>query len=78
VRLIFNAMNGMTSQQQGAPLSADAEAEARRLRLAREAEMIAEARADAAAGRVVSEAAVDAWIDSLGTDHELPPPRSGR
>jgi predicted transcriptional regulator len=71
-------MDGMPSQQQGAPSSADKAAEARRLRLAREAEMIAAARADAAAGRVVSEAAVDAWIDSLGTDYELPPPRSGR
>jgi hypothetical protein len=42
-----------------------------------EAERIAEARASAAAGRIVSSEAVDAWIDSLGTDHELPPPRPG-
>ena len=47
-------------------------------RLAREAKMIAQARASAAAGRVVSSAQVDAWIDSLDTDHELPAPRSGR
>jgi predicted transcriptional regulator len=40
-------------------------------RLAREATMIAEARASAAAGRVVSSEKVDAWIDSLDTDHEL-------
>jgi predicted transcriptional regulator len=46
----------------------------RRRRLAREAEMIAEARASAAAGRVVSSQEVDAWIDSLDTDHELPLP----
>jgi hypothetical protein len=36
------------------------------------------ARASALAGHAVSEAAADAWIDSLGTDRELPPPRSGR
>ena len=47
-------------------------------RLAWEAEMIAKARASAAAGCVVSSEEVDAWIDSLDTDHELPPPRSGR
>lgn len=50
----------------------------RQRRLAAEARMIAEARASAAAGRVVPADAVDAWIDSLDTDHELPPPRSGR
>jgi predicted transcriptional regulator len=56
-----------------------AETEAAQLRrLVREAAMIAEARASAAAGRVVSSEEVDAWIDSLDTDHELPPPRSGR
>lgn len=47
-------------------------------RLAWEAEMIAKARASAAAGCVVSSEEVDAWIDSLDTDHEQPPPRSGR
>ena len=50
----------------------------RQRRIAREAAMIAEARASAAAGRVVSSEEVDAWIDSLDTDHELPAPRSGR
>ncbi len=45
---------------------------------AAEAKWLARARASALAGHVVSEAAVDAWIDSLGTDHELPPPRSAR
>jgi predicted transcriptional regulator len=53
-------------------------AEEREQRIAREAEMIAEARASVAAGRVVSLEAVSAWIDSLGTDHELPLPQSGR
>jgi predicted transcriptional regulator len=62
----------------GAP-AARPETEAdRQRRIAREAEMIAEARASAAAGRVVSSEEVDAWIDSLDTDHELPAPRSGR
>ncbi len=43
-----------------------------------EAEMIAAARAEAAAGKVVYAGEVDAWIASLGTDHELPPPCSVR
>jgi hypothetical protein len=49
-----------------------------RRRLAWEAEMIAEADADIAAGRLIDSAEIDAWIDSIGTDQELPPPRSGR
>jgi hypothetical protein len=47
-------------------------------RLIYEMEMLAEARADIAAGRIVEEAEVDAWIDSLGTDHELKLPHSDR
>lgn len=47
-------------------------------RLTWEAERIAEARADIAAGRLVSSAEVKAWIDSIGTDDELPVPYSGR
>jgi len=39
--------------------------------------MLAEARADVAAGRLIDAADVDAWIDSLGTGHELPPPHQG-
>ncbi len=50
---------------------------ARQNQIAREAELIARARASAAAGQTVSEEQVDAWIDSLGTDHELPAPRAG-
>ena len=50
----------------------------RRRPLAQEAEGVANARASVAAGRVVDEASVDAWIDSVGTDHELPVPYSGR
>jgi predicted transcriptional regulator len=58
-------------------LCPETEAEQQR-RIAWEAEGIAKARASAAAGRVVDEADVDAWIDSIGTDHELPVPYSGR
>jgi predicted transcriptional regulator len=54
----------------------DAAAESRRL--AMEAEAIDRALESVAAGRVVTEAQFDAWVDSLGTDHELPPPRSGK
>jgi predicted transcriptional regulator len=46
----------------------------KRRRLAREAELLAEARAEIAAGLSVDAAEVDAWIDSLGTGHELPVP----
>jgi predicted transcriptional regulator len=50
----------------------------RQRRLAWEAEGIARARASAAVGRVVDSAKVKEWIDSIGTDHELPVPYSGR
>ena len=64
---------------QPAPITHVQETEAERQdRLAWEAEGIAKALASAAAGRVVDEAEVDAWIDSIGTDHELPVPSSGR
>jgi predicted transcriptional regulator len=46
--------------------------------LAWEVEMIAEAEADIAAGRLVDEAEVDSWIDSIGTGRELPVPKSAR
>jgi hypothetical protein len=60
------------------PTPRDETAEEKAERIAREAVMIAEARASVAAGRVVSFEAVSAWVDSLGTDHELPVPQSGR
>ncbi len=50
----------------------------RQRRLAWEAEMIAEARAELDAGLFVGAAEVDAWIDSIGTDHELPLPATRR
>jgi predicted transcriptional regulator len=43
-------------------------------RLAREAEMIAEARAELDAGLYATSDEVKAWIDSIGTEHELPIP----
>ncbi|HTW52504.1 MAG TPA: hypothetical protein VME45_11515 [Stellaceae bacterium] len=43
-----------------------------------EADLIAEAEAEIDAGVFVEEADVDAWIDSLGTDHELPLPKPNR
>ncbi len=49
-----------------------------RRRLAWEVARLAEAYADIAAGRLVDSADVDAWIDSIGTEHELPVPYSGR
>ncbi len=38
---------------------------------------IDEGLADIEAGRTVSAEAVRRWIESLGTDHELPPPECG-
>jgi predicted transcriptional regulator len=61
-----------------APGSADilrSESEAERQdRLAWEAEGIAEADAELDAGLHVDAAEIRAWIESIGTDHELPPP----
>jgi hypothetical protein len=59
-------------------IEADEAQAARRRRIALEAELLAVARADIAAGLFVDEAEVDAWIDSIGTDHELPPPYPNR
>jgi predicted transcriptional regulator len=47
-------------------------------RLADEAEMLAEARAEIAAGLAIDAAEVEAWIDSIGTERELPPPYTRR
>jgi predicted transcriptional regulator len=55
----------------------ETEAEKQR-RLAWEAERIAEARAQLDAGLYVDAADVDAWIDSLDVDNELPPPPTRR
>ena len=53
-------------------------AEARHRRLAWEAEMIAEAEAEVAAGQTISLKAVRAWVESWDTDRELPPPEPGQ
>jgi predicted transcriptional regulator len=50
----------------------------RRRRIAWEAEMIAQADAQIEAGLYVDSDEIDAWIDSIGTDHELPPPSTRR
>ncbi len=47
---------------------------ARQGRHAWEAQGVAKARASIAAGYYVTEAEVDAWIDSLATDRPLPAP----
>ena len=43
----------------------------------RQLEKICVAPADAKAGRVFPDGEVTRWLDSWGTEHELPPPRSG-
>ncbi len=50
----------------------------RQRRLAWEADRIAEARAELDAGFFVAAADMDAWLESIGTPHELPPPVTRR
>ena len=58
-----------------APSAKPVETEAeRQFRLAWEADGIAKARAELDAGFYVDADEIDAWIDSIGTAHELPPP----
>jgi hypothetical protein len=63
-----------TNPDAGQPTSPETDAE-RQIRLAWEAKMIAEADTEIEAGLNVDADEVDTWIDSIGTDHELPPPR---
>ncbi len=74
---MFRCMDALNIKANQPPTGPETEAEKQR-RFAWEAARIAEADADIAAGRLVDEAEVDAWIDSIGTDHELPVPYSGR
>ncbi len=61
------------------PLAEHDETEAdRQRRIAWEAERIAEADASIAAGYYATSAEVKAWIDSIGTDLELPVPYPSR
>ncbi len=53
-------------------------AEEEQRRLAWEAERVAEADAEIEAGLYVDADEIDAWIDRIGTDHELPPPPTRR
>jgi len=72
------SMDTVPRPNDGTPATpSETEAEQQR-RLAWEAEGIAEARADVAAGRLVDGAKVRAWVDSLRTDNPLPVPYSGR
>ncbi len=67
-------MDTVPRQDDGTPATpSETEAE-RQARLAWEAEGIAAARAELDAGLYVDADEIDAWIDSIGTDHELPPP----
>jgi hypothetical protein len=61
-----------------APANRIESAEEEQRRLAWEAERIAEADAEIEAGLYVDADEIDAWIDSIGTDHELPPPPTRR
>jgi hypothetical protein len=61
----------------GRAARSETEAE-RQLRLAWEAEMIAEADTEIEAGLYVDLDEMDGWIDCIGTDHELPAPATRR
>jgi predicted transcriptional regulator len=78
IGIISLGMDNAPPSDDRAPTTGVESAEEAQRRLAWEAERIAEADADIAAGRLVDSAEIDAWIDSIGTDHELPPPSSGR
>jgi predicted transcriptional regulator len=67
----YPAVMGTLNQNIDTASGTETEAE-RQARLAREAEMIAEARDDVAAGRLVDAAEVSAWVDSLRTANKLP------
>ncbi len=66
-----------TPEESADPLRRETDAERRR-RIAREASMIAQADAEIDAGLYVGADDVDAWIDSIGTAKELPPPPTRR
>jgi len=75
----FNASLGIMDTINTAPNDpADSPSEEnetdRQQRLVWEAEGLARARASVAAGYYATSAEVNAWIDSLGTDHPLPVP----
>jgi len=57
------------------PKSPDA-GETRRDRIAQESRLLDEARSAVRQGHTVSEAQIDAWVESLGGKDELTPPRS--
>jgi len=57
--------------------AAETEADRQR-RFTWEAQQIAGAQADIEAGLFIEEAEVDAWLDSLDTDQELPTPSPRR
>ena len=69
-------MDTINPESGPAPLP-DSEADRQR-RVAWEADRIAEADAEIAAGLFVDSAAVKTWIDSIGSSHELPPPSPRR
>lgn len=72
-RHIFIAMD-IAPDRQDEPPNRPETAEERRERLTWEAEMIAEAEAELAAGQGISQADANAWLDSLDTDRPLPFP----
>ena len=77
-RTILRRMDNAPPHGDRAPAErSETEAERQR-RLAWEAKMIAEADAEIEAGLYVDADEIDAWIDGIGTDHELPPPRTRR
>jgi hypothetical protein len=73
---MFDAMDTV-NHNTSLPAPPETEAERQR-RFAWETERIAEADAEIAAGFYVDSDDVDAWIDSIGTDHELPVPYTRR
>jgi hypothetical protein len=60
------------------PLTAEPLATERRARPAEEAQLLAEAEAEAERDGVIPAAEVNRWVESLGTDTPLPSPKPRR
>lgn len=64
----------VSKQTKSSPGDPTRATERRERRLAREAALIEEGRDDIRAGRCINDADVDAWLDGLDGDQELPLP----
>jgi predicted transcriptional regulator len=74
-RMAKSLIGPMSASRRDPPHRAETDAD-RQARLARKAEMIAEARAEVARGEVADIDEVVAWVQRWDIDHELPTPQT--